>query len=154
MMNILPITYNKKDFLPLLLIADEQESMIDKYLENGEMFAGFKNNLAIAVCVVIFLNEETIEIKNLAIHPNYQHQGYGKIMINFICQQFKGKYKNLLVGTGNSPLTIPFYEKLGFLYSHQIPNFFIDNYDHPIIEDGIQLVDMIYLKKNIDKYYF
>lgn len=27
-----------------------------------------------------------------------------------------------------------------------IKNFFIDNYDHPMFEDGKQLVDMVYLK--------
>ena len=38
-MEIKLITSNKKQFLDLLLLADEQESMIDKYLERGEMFA-------------------------------------------------------------------------------------------------------------------
>ena len=32
------ITTHKKRFLDLLLLADEQESMIDRYLERGEMF--------------------------------------------------------------------------------------------------------------------
>ena len=29
---------NKKDYLPLLLLADEQEDMIDRYLGKGEMY--------------------------------------------------------------------------------------------------------------------
>ena len=53
----------------------------------------------------------------------------------------------LQVGTGDSPLSIPFYEKCGFVRSHSIPNFFTDNYDHPIYESGIQLVDMVYLQR-------
>ena len=53
------------------------------------------------------------------------------------------------VGTGDSPLTIPFYEKCGFAYSHRIKNFFVDNYDHPIYEGGVQLMDMVYLRKEI-----
>lgn len=52
----------------------------------------------------------------------------------------------MLVGTGDSPITISFYKNCGFVYSHRIPNFFIDNYDYPIFEDGKQLKDMIYLK--------
>ena len=51
------------------------------------------------------------------------------------------------MGTGDSPLTIPFYEKCGFVRSHTISNFFTDNYDHPIYESGIQLVDMVYLQR-------
>ena len=31
-----------------------------------------------------------------------------------------------------------------------VERFFTDNYDHPIIEDGIQLVDMVYLKRERD----
>ena len=35
----------------------------------------------------------------------------------------------------------------GFVRSHSIPHFFTDNYDHPIYEDGVQLVDMVYLQR-------
>ena len=35
MIRIHPISGNKKQYLDLLLLADEQESMIDRYLERG-----------------------------------------------------------------------------------------------------------------------
>ena len=53
----------------------------------------------------------------------------------------------LQVCTGDSPLTIPFYEKCGFVRSHVIPGFFTAHYDHPIYECGVQLVDMICLRR-------
>lgn len=53
------------------------------------------------------------------------------------------------VGTGDSPLTVPFYEKCGFTRSHVAKNFFTDNYDHPIYECGVLLTDMIYLRRKI-----
>ena len=37
-MRIREITQNKKQYLPLLLLADEQETMIDRYLDRGSMF--------------------------------------------------------------------------------------------------------------------
>ena len=37
-MEVKSINANKKSFLDLLLIADEQEDMIDRYLERGEVF--------------------------------------------------------------------------------------------------------------------
>ena len=37
-MNIREIHENKKQFLPLLLLADEQEDMIDRYLGRGTMY--------------------------------------------------------------------------------------------------------------------
>ena len=37
-MEIKQVFENKKQYLDLLLLADEQEDMIDRYLEGGEMF--------------------------------------------------------------------------------------------------------------------
>ena len=42
-----------------------------------------------------------------------------------------------------------FYEKCGFIRSYSIKNFFIDNYDHPIYEAGMQLIDMIMLQRKL-----
>jgi hypothetical protein len=55
----------------------------------------------------------------------------------------------MLVGTGETPAILSFYINSGFEISHRVKNFFTDNYDHPMFEDGIQLVDMIYLKKDL-----
>lgn len=145
------ILRHKKRFLDLLLLADEQESMIDLYLERGEMFALYDQNILKAICVVTDEGDKTVELKNIATDPQYQKQGYGKRLIRFISEHYAGKYDTLLVGTGESPLTVPFYEHNGFRYSHRIKNFFTDNYDHPIYEDGKQLVDMVYLRKELSK---
>lgn len=51
-MRIEKITENKKQFLELLLLADEQENMIDKYLPDGELFALYDGGLKSA-CVVV-----------------------------------------------------------------------------------------------------
>lgn len=148
-MNIKKIQNNKKKFLDLLLLADEQESMIDKYLERGDMFALYDDDLK-SICVVTKENDDTYEIKNIATYEIYQGTGYGKALINYIENYYRGKCKTLIVGTGDSPLTIPFYESCGFTKSHRIKNFFIDNYEQPIYECGVQLVDMIYLKKELN----
>lgn len=37
-MEIRKVTKDKKQYLDLLLLADEQEDMVDKYLERGDMF--------------------------------------------------------------------------------------------------------------------
>ena len=58
-------------------------------------------------------------------------------------------YEILQVGTGDSPLTVPFYEACGFVRSHTIPGFFTEHYDHPIFEGGELLTDMIYLQKKL-----
>ena len=147
-MKINEIKNHKKQHLSLLLLADEQEDMIDRYIDRGTMYVledcGVK-----AECVVTDEGDGILEIKNIATDPDWQGMGYGKALIEFITGQYSGNYSVLQVGTGDSPLTIPFYEKCGFIHSHIIPNFFTDNYDHPIIEDGVQLVDMIYLRRTM-----
>ena len=147
-MNIRVIHKNKKRFLPLLLLADEQENMIDRYLERGTMYV-LEDGGVKAECVVTDEGGGILELKNLAVEPEAQRKGYGKALIDFLVCKYKGRYSVLQVGTGDSPLTIPFYEKCGFVRSHKIENFFTDNYDHPIYECGVQLTDMMYLQKYI-----
>lgn len=146
-MRIIEVTENKKEHLALLLLADEQEDMIDHYLDRGTMYVLEDDGIK-AECVVTDEGDGILEIKNIATDPAHQRKGYGKALINFVAGQYTGAYSVLQVGTGDSPLTIPFYEKCGFVLAHTIPNFFVDNYDHPIIEDGVQLVDMVYLRKH------
>lgn len=145
-MRIERILDNKKRYIELLLLADEQETMIDKYLERGDMFALFEEDLK-TVCVVTKEGDGTFEIKNIATEPKYQGKGYGKKLIEYVVEFYEDECDTLLVGTGDSDLTIPFYRRCGFEESHRIKNFFTDNYDQPIYECGKQLVDMVYLKR-------
>ena len=148
-MKIKEIKENKKQFLPLLLLADEQESMIDQYINRGTMYVLDDNGIK-CECIVTDEGSSILEIKNIATEPEYQGKGYGKALIDFVAMKYKGEYSILQVGTGDSPLTVPFYERCGFVRSHSIENFFIDNYDHPIYECGVQLINMVYLRKNIN----
>ncbi|GAA6521445.1 hypothetical protein K440107A6_13130 [Lawsonibacter asaccharolyticus] len=102
-----------------------------------------------AECVVTDEGNEILEIKNIAVNPENQGKGYGKALIDFLASKYADEYSVLQVGTGDSPLTVPFYEKCGFVRSHKIPKFFTDNYDHPIYEGGVQLIDMVYLQRHI-----
>ena len=147
-MKIEKITENKKQFLDLLLLADEQENMIDKYLSSGDLFALYDNDLK-SVCVVIQIDKNTCELKNIATYSTYQGKGYGKALIKFVSDFYKNDYQTMLVGTGEIPWILSFYESCGFEKSHRIKNFFTDNYEHQMFDGEIQLVDMIYLKKDL-----
>lgn len=147
-MEIIQITNHKKQYLELLLLADEQESMIDRYLDRGEMFV-LEDNGVKAVCVVTDEGNGVCELKNIAVTLGSQRQGYGKKLINHLLNHYAGKYTRMIVGTGDVPSSVRFYERCGFEPSHRIENFFTDNYDHPMIEDGILLKDMVYFKRKV-----
>lgn len=142
------IVESKKQFLDLLLLADEQEDMIDKYLPGGDLFALYDDNLK-SVCVVVPINADTCELKNIATYEQYQGKGYGRALIHFVLNFYKNDYKTMLVGTGETPRILSFYQSCGFEVSHRVKNFFTDNYDHPMFEEGVQLVDMICLRRNM-----
>ncbi len=139
---------DKRIYLSLLLLADEQESMIERYIDKGEMYVLDDDGVK-AEIVVCDEGNGILEIKNLAVESQFKRQGYGKKLVEFVCEFYKEKYHTIQVGTGNSPLTVPFYEKCGFKRSQVIKGFFTENYDHPIYECGIRLVDMIYFTKEL-----
>lgn len=147
-MTIEEVRGDKKRFLPLLLLADEQESMIDRYLDRGTLYVLDDDGIK-CVCVVTDEGNGVLEIKNIATVPEHQGKGYGKALIAFVAMKHKGRYSTLQVGTGDSPKTVPFYECCGFVRSHRVKNFFVDHYDHPIHEGGVRLVDMVYLRKSL-----
>lgn len=122
LMRIIEVKEDKKQYLDLLLLADEQENMIDRYLDKGKMYVLDDNGIK-CECIVTDEGNDVLVIKNIATVPDYQGKGYAKSLIDFIVEKYREQYAILQVGTGDSPLTIPFYEKCGFVRSHIIPNF-------------------------------
>ncbi|WP_289444776.1 GNAT family N-acetyltransferase, partial [Klebsiella pneumoniae] len=76
-MRIYEVSENKKKYMDLLFLADEQEDMIERYLEKGTMYVleddGIKGE-----CVVTEEDRNVLEIKNLAVVPDCQKKGYGR----------------------------------------------------------------------------
>ena len=117
-MEINQITENKQDYMDLLLLADPQEDMIERYLEDGDLFVLSENGDILTVCVVL-AKEKTCELKNIATAEQYQGKGYGKYMVRYVCEHYTGRYDLMYVGTGNSRKTLDFYKSCGFMNSHR-----------------------------------
>ena len=147
-MNVVIIGENKKAFLDLLLLADEQEDMIDKYLARGTLFALYDSGLK-SVCVVTDEGHGTFEIQSLATYPRFQRRGYGRYLMNHVCEYYRDIGDVVILGTGDIPGILAFYEKSGFVFSHKIENYFLEHYNEPMFEEGIQLKDKVYLKRDI-----
>ncbi len=147
-MDVYRVDREKKRFLPLLLLADEQEDMIDRYLDRGTLYVLDDGGVK-ALCVVTGEGGGVLELKNLAVEPGSQRRGYGRRLIRFLEETYRGRYSTLRVGTGESPLTLPFYTACGFSPTGRDAGFFTRNYDHPIYESGVLLTDMVFLEKPI-----
>ena len=144
------ISENKKEFIQLLLLADELESDIEKYLERGDLFALYDGDLK-SVCVVTDEGSGVLEIQNLATDTRYQRQGYAAQLVDYVANFYSAQYKKIILGTGDVPGVLAFYEKCGFSKTHIIADYFTTHFGYPIIEDGITLKDKVYLERRITR---
>ena len=142
------INERKKDFLLLLLLGDEEESSIDTYLERGELFALYDGDLK-TICLVTDEGSGVLEIQNLATDPRYQQQGYASKIIDYVAEYYKNQYDKIILGTGDVPSILVFYNHRGFTQTHRIPDYFTTHYSNPIIENGILLKDKVYLERKL-----
>lgn len=166
-MRITSVDCDREQYRDLLLLADEQWDMVELYLHRGEMFAAHaedeprtKADSALVPhrafgCMIVAdegVDERGLriaEVKSLAVAPAYQRRGVGRALLDHAARRCAGTFDVLQVGTGDSPLTVPFYEACGFSRAHVVPNFFTSNYDHPIFEAGVQLRDMVVLERRL-----
>ena len=142
-MKVEQVFSDRKRFLDLLLLADEQEDMIDRYLERGDMFALYDEDKLRAVCVVTNEREGIYELKNIATCPDSQRKGYGKSLIEYLFHHYSDRCSVMFVGTGDTPHTLLFYQSCGFVPSHRIKNFFPLQINHIPEPDAVLINRMI-----------
>ena len=141
---------NKDKYLDLLLEADPEKEVIEKYLQDGELFVLTYNDEVVCVAVVTKIDDNMCELKNIVTLEKYRGHGYGKKMIKYLFDNYKQKYDKMVVGTTEN--NIPFYVKTGFdKYYKTIKNFFIDNYKKEIIDGDLHCIDMYYYSKDLKK---
>ena len=141
---------NKEQYLDLLLEADPSKEIVDKYLADGELFILTYQDEPVCVAVIIKIDNDTIELKNIATKEEYRGKGYAKKMIKYLTDNYKQKYKKMIVGTTEN--NIPFYVKQGFdRYEKTVKNFFIDNYKEEIWDNNLHCIDLIYYAKDLKK---
>ena len=141
---------NKEQYLNVLLEADPNRDMVERYLKEGELFILTYEEKVACVAVVTKVDDATVELKNIATVPLYRGQGYGKKMIKYLFDNYKQKYQKMIVGTSEN--NIPFYVKQGFeRYEKTIKNFFVDHYPKEIWDGDLHCLDIYYYSKEQGK---
>ena len=72
-MKIKEIKENKKQFLPLLLLADEQEDMIDRYINKGTMYVLDDDGVK-CECVITDEGRVSLKSKTLQLNQNIRER--------------------------------------------------------------------------------
>lgn len=141
---------DKDKYIDLLLEADPSNEMIRKYLSDGDLFVLTYKEIPACVAVITKIDNDTVELKNIATKEEYRGKGYAKKMIKYLADNYKQKYKKMLVGTTEN--NIPFYVKQGFdKYEETIKNFFVDNYDEKIVDGDLYCTDIYYYSKDLTR---
>ncbi|WP_273215173.1 GNAT family N-acetyltransferase [Runella zeae] len=135
----------------LLLLADPSQKLIDDYLLSGEVYVASLEEAIVGAYVLTPLNDDEIEIKNIAVETEYQNKGLGSILLDDATLKAKEKsFKILIIGTADSSLgQLYLYQKQGFEISGIKKDFFIENYEEPIYENGVLCRHMIVLTKHL-----
>ena len=147
-MEIRKIDSNKLDYKDLLLEADPEIEVVKEYIDKGDMYVLFDNEIPVAEILITKVNDEECELKNIATSNLVRGKGYAGKLIEYVFNIYKDTYKRMIVGTTEN--MIPFYVLKGFTkYHHTVKNFFIDNYKEPIYDGNLQCIDMYYYSKEL-----
>lgn len=135
----------------LLLLADPSLVLVERYLKEGECFLYEMDGEIIGVFVLLMLNPETVEIKNVAVSEAMQGKGIGKQLVQAAIRLADEiGYRNVEIGTGNSSVNqLALYQKCGFRIVEIIHDFFTFHYKEEIVENGIVCRDMIRLRMEL-----
>lgn len=136
----------------LLELADPSRKMVDSYLPHSETYIAEFNEKIIGIYVLFPQDQkETIEIKNIAVLPEFQGKGLGKMMLVHAEQISKNMgFRKLRIATANTSIAqLQLYLSRGFMLVEIISDFFVDNYEVPIFENGVQCRDLMVLEKEI-----
>lgn len=144
---------SKEEEIPydLLLLADETIEAINRCIFQSDIYVLRRSNEIIAVYVLIGIDNETVEIKYIAVRQDFQGQGIGQELLKDAVVRAKEMgFKKILIETADAGIKqLYIYQKAGFVVYDKKTNFFLENFPEPIFEDGIQLIDMIMLKMEI-----
>ena len=134
------ISQGKRAYLPLLMEADPSERMIERYLDSDELYIFLADGQTASTAVIQDMGNGVIELCNIATAKEYRGRGYASRLVRQLLSLCHGRCERVEVGTDEG--TVPFYERFGFQRAYVRKNFFAENYDPPIVENGVTLKDM------------
>lgn len=145
MLNIVAVSPDRMP-MHLMLDADPSECRIKKYLDTSLCYLVLESDVPVGVCVLGHIDDGTLELYNIAVCPTVQKRGVGTALLRHVIEEARGKgVRRLVLGTGTFGYQLAFYQRAGFRVDAVIKDHFVDNYDEPIFDSGIQLKDMLRL---------
>ena len=95
-MQIKKVNENKSEFINLLLDADPDKDIVNKYLNLGDLYVGIINNKVVCEIVITRYDEKTCELKNISTLPDYRGKGYAKDLFNKFIEKASKENKKII----------------------------------------------------------
>jgi ribosomal protein S18 acetylase RimI-like enzyme len=144
--------------IPLLLLADEAEQQVRGYYQGGELYALHEsesdgNRAPVGVVLALPIETDTVELKAVAIAPDWQNRGAGKQLLADVMTDLRRRgVRRVIVGTSNAGIgQLAFYQKAGFrLWRIERDVFNPERgYDPATRENGIAHRDMVWFDREL-----
>ena len=137
--------------MELLLLADPSEAIVREYMKRAVCYVMEQDEKIVGIYSLLPTRPGTVELVNIAVDESQQNKGFGKALIQHAIETARSQgYRTIEIGTGNSSISqLALYQKCGFRMTHIDRNFFLRHYEEPIVENGIQCVDMVRLSREL-----
>lgn len=145
---------SREPFMELLLLADESEQQVRRYLDSGDLYVYSLEQATVGLILTIPLESGVVELKAVAVRSSRQAQGIGKQMLAAVLADLQRcGWQRAVVGTASSGIgQLAYYQKAGFRLSRIERDYFTLARGYPalMIENGIRVIDMVWMDKDLD----
>lgn len=150
-LKIRPVDHLTAAHWQLLLLADPSKTLVQHYLQAGRAFEAINADQLAAVMVLKENSAAELEIKNIAVEPRLENQGIATSLLSYAISWAESHhYQRVIIGTGSTSFKqLYLYQKLGFRITSIKKDFFVNNYQQPIHENGLLLRDMLLLTRKL-----
>lgn len=133
--------------MDLLLVADPSRGQVEGYLVNSTIFVYEDGDEVVGVIVLKMHDESYSEIMNVAVRDSHRGRGIAKELMKHAVNVSKDAgVSHVDIATANSSINqLALYQKCGFRITEINKNHFLDHYETPIWENGIQAKDQLVL---------
>jgi GNAT superfamily N-acetyltransferase len=116
----------KRVHLDLLHLCEENDAILDGYLDRGEMFVVDDPDTK-GECIVTKEGDGLYEIKNISVEKASRNKGYGTALIAFVLSHYPD-LATLTAGIPQNEDLQRFYLHRGFFQAYRIRHYFRANY--------------------------
>jgi ribosomal protein S18 acetylase RimI-like enzyme len=149
-----PVGPGRDELIPLLLLADDSESQVRSYYQQGELFVlRADDGEVMGMALAIPESNRDVELKAVAVAPELHGRGVGQRMMALVLAELRlAGVRHVTVGTSSSGIgQLAFYQKIGFRLWKIERDFFSDErgYVAGIEENGIPLRDLVWMDQEL-----